>query len=143
MRTLILFAVQVPLLSARADALLRGTSNSRRMERGTGYITVVFPETISSEEKKAFTDQATFWNNVIATSTVEPITIRRQISAQAVGCNVATDYIFQLGDVINGVAIIAEVIDIDGPGNVLGQAAPCVPSRNIDGTKFIPRVGFM
>ena len=88
--------------------------------------TVVFPAAIASQFETAFVNSAAFWNNVIAVSTVNSVTLSGSLSVQSFGCGTAQDFVFQPGDTIGGLVIVAEVVNIDGAGSVLGRAAPCI-----------------
>mmetsp|Transcript_14306 Transcript_14306/g.18781 ORF Transcript_14306/g.18781 Transcript_14306/m.18781 type:complete len:424 (+) Transcript_14306:148-1419(+) len=119
---------------------LRGATPRWRRTQTEGYVSVVFPAEIDSVFESAFEDAAAFWNNLIAESTVERIVIRNAINVAQFGC---TDFTFQAGDVIEGLVIIARIEAIDGAGGTLGAASPCIGDPSLDGTRQMPRVGFM
>lgn len=85
------------------------------------YVEVEFPNGISNQFRGAFTNAASFWNNVIS-SGAPPLTFSGFFNAQGL-CGV--NRLFSPGETIRGVRIFSFVQNIDGPGSILGSAGPC------------------
>jgi Leishmanolysin len=84
---------------------------------GDFSITLRFNGTVSASQREAFQDAAAQWATIITESTgsVENISISED------DC----DFVPYQGP-INNLLIDLRITDIDGPGNILGQAGPCL-----------------
>lgn len=98
------------------------------------YVNIVFPSGISSQYSGAFTNSARYWNNVLTTAPVNPITFGSSFSVASL-CGVSFTY--PAGSTLVGLDIFSSVVSIDGVGSVLGSAGPC------GFTGDIPRLGIM
>ena len=94
------------------------------------YIDIVFDDNMPEEYKPLFETAAQIWGNVIA-NTLPPVTIDVPASIQAL-CGGATDntHIF-IPQTLEKLTLFAEVVNIDGSGNVLALATPCITVSDI------------
>lgn len=104
------------------------------------YIKVVFPAGISSAFQPAFDEAVDFWNAVIV-SGASPNTLTQGLDASTTQCGVT--YTYPPGAVINGLEIFASTPPIDGPGQILGRAGPCVYHGSIFDRPLFPMLGIM
>ena len=111
---------------------------SRTRLQDNDYIIIGFPTEIDPSLAQDFVDSSAFWNPIIGETPVTPVFYNNpiNINTQFPRCDNGGEFIlpartpFQL-------LILAEVTAIDGPGNVLGRAGPCVTSGGM------PRIGRM
>ena len=96
-------------------------------------IELAFPEPITTRQAQAFETARQRWERVIVQG-LPTVTITTELLESACGITVPGDEI-QIDDLL----IFAVTGDIDGPGEVLGQAGPCIARGNGGG----PLVGVM
>lgn len=106
----------------------------------TQYINVIFPSGISSLFQPAFEEAVAFWNNVV-TSGSEPNRFDADFDVSDTQCGI--NYVYKAGDVVNGLDIFASTPPIDGPGQILGRAGPCVYHGSILQRPLFPMLGIM
>lgn len=83
---------------------------------GSFQIDLVFATPMSSSQEAAFRDAAERWMSILADTELPDVTDRTLDCAGEYEQSVET---------LDDLMIVAAVVDIDGPGNILGQARPC------------------
>lgn len=104
------------------------------------YLNVIFPGGISSLFKPAFEEAIDFWNAVVLEGS-PPTTLSDGLDVSGTQCGV--DYKYPEGAVVNGIDIFASTPDIDGVGQILGRAGPCVYHGSIFQRPLFPMLGIM
>lgn len=105
-----------------------------------GYLNIIFPQGIGAAFQPAFDEAGAFWNNVV-TAGAAPTTLDNGLDVSGTQCNV--NYQYAPGSVINGIDLFASIPDIDGPGQILGRAGPCVYHGSIRDRPLFPMLGIM
>eukprot|EP00924_Labyrinthula_sp_SR-Ha-C_P008216 snap_masked-scaffold_11-processed-gene-6.39-mRNA-1 protein AED:0.08 eAED:0.08 QI:0/-1/0/1/-1/1/1/0/311 len=98
------------------------------------YVNIEFIGSVSSSASGAFTSAASYWNRVLTTPPVNPITFGSSFNTASL-CGLSFTY--PAGSTLVGLDILSQVTSIDGSGGVLGSAGPC------GYTGDIPRLGIM
>jgi len=106
----------------------------------TPYINVIFPSGISTLFQPAFEEAVEFWNRVV-TGGSAPRVFDAEFDVSGTQCNI--NYKYNKGDVVNGLDIFASTPPIDGPGQILGRAGPCVYHGSIFDRPLFPMLGIM
>ena len=86
-------------------------------EAGQFHIELVFATPMSSTREAAFRDAAERWMSILADTELPHVTVNRTVDC-------AGEY-EQSVETIDDLMIVAAVVEIDGPGGILGRARPC------------------
>ncbi|MFV2007144.1 MAG: CARDB domain-containing protein, partial [Longimicrobiales bacterium] len=97
-------------------------------------IELVFINSGSTSQTAAFTSAAARWESIVPFDIVDI-----PFQNQPVEANTCTEGQPPIEDTVDDLRIFVDIIDIDGPGGVLGQAGPCI-TRSATG---LPVVGIM
>lgn len=104
------------------------------------YINIVFPGGMNEAFKPAFNEAGAFWNAVI-TAGASPNTLTDGLDVSGTQCGV--DFVYAPGSVVNGLDIFASTPPIDGPGQILGRAGPCMYHGSFSTVPLFPMLGIM
>lgn len=111
------------------------------------YVRVVFTadSSTSATVRTAFENAAKRWSNILRNFQVEDDQVPANFLFNAnAGCSLNTDAVVPPGP-ISQLTIAAEIVPIDGPGRILGQAGFCGVFQLKAGTQttFVPLIGQM
>lgn len=93
---------------------------------GDFNIDVRFSGSVTTAQRAAFTSAATRWRNIIQ-GDVPDITITTNDSVTANVCGITHPAVAER---VDDVLIFVELLALDGPGGLLGQAGPCFARQN-------------
>ena len=100
---------------------------------GSFQIDLVFATPMTSAQEEAFRDAAERWTSILADTELPDVAVDGTVHCQG-------EY-EQSVDTIRSLMIVAAGVEIDGPGNALAQAGPCLATRV--GSNLLPYFGMM